>query len=75
MPETYLLLCGKDNLNEGWERYGQLFKNAGVKVEVCYEKEALHGFIENHFNYEQIPFTTKDSKYTYTERSGGLPYG
>lgn len=59
MPETYLLLCGKDNLNQGGKTYGKLLKKAGTKVTFCYEKEALHGFIENHFNYAHVPLMTK----------------
>lgn len=59
MPETYLLLCGRDNLNQGGKIYGKLLKEAGTKVTFCYEKEALHGFIENHFNYSYVPLMTK----------------
>lgn len=59
MPETFLLLCGRDNLNEGGKRYGKLLRRADVPVTFYYVKEALHGFIENHFNYAYIPLLTK----------------
>lgn len=59
MPETFLLLCGRDNLNEGGKRYGKLLRKTGVPVTFYYVKEALHGFIENHFNYAYISFLTK----------------
>lgn len=59
MPRTFLLLCGKDNLNAGGKAYGKRLKRAGVPVTVCYVREALHGFIENHFNYRYVPLLTK----------------
>ncbi|MDO4276767.1 MAG: alpha/beta hydrolase fold domain-containing protein [Eubacteriales bacterium] len=59
MPPTFLLLCGRDNLNEGGKYYGRLLKKAGVPVTFYYVKEALHGYIENHFNYKYLPFLTK----------------
>lgn len=59
MPETFLLLCGRDNLNEGGKRYGKLLKKAGVSVHFYYVREALHGFIENHYNYNYVPLLTK----------------
>lgn len=59
MPPTFLLLCGRDNLNEGGKYYGRLLKKAGVPVTFYYVKEALHGFIENHFNYHNLSFLSK----------------
>ncbi|MDC7291718.1 alpha/beta hydrolase [Blautia schinkii] len=59
MPPTFLLLCGRDNLNEGGKQYGKLLKKAGVPVTFYYVKEALHGFIENHFNYRYLSFLAK----------------
>lgn len=59
MPETLLLLCGRDNLNAGGKAYGKRLKRAGVPVTFCYVREALHGFIENHFNYKYVPLPTK----------------
>lgn len=59
MPKTFILLCGRDNLNDGGKRYGKLLKKAGVPVSFYYVKEALHGFIENHYNYAYIPLLTK----------------
>ena len=59
MPDTYLLLCGRDNLNQGGKSYGKLLRKAGTYVEFCYERDALHGFIENHFNYAYIDLKTK----------------
>lgn len=59
MPETYILLCGRDNLNQGGYEYARLLHRAGVPVSGCYVKKALHGFIENHFNYKYIPLDTK----------------
>lgn len=59
MPETFLLLCGRDNLNEGGKYYGKLLKKADVPVTFYYVKEALHGYIENHYNYAYIPLLTK----------------
>lgn len=59
MPSTYLLLCGRDNLNQGGKLYGMNLRRADVKVTFHYEKQALHGFIENHFNYPYVPPLTK----------------
>lgn len=59
LPETFILLCGCDNLNQGGKEYGKLLEEAGVPVSFHYVKQALHGFIENHYNYPYIPFLTK----------------
>ena len=59
MPRTFILLCGRDNLNQGGKEYGLLLRKAKVPVTFYYVREALHGFIENHFNYEYIPVITK----------------
>ena len=59
MPPTFILLCGRDNLNQGGKEYGLLLRKAKVPVTFYYVREALHGFIENHFNYEYIPVITK----------------
>lgn len=59
MPKTFLLLCGRDNLNEGGKAYGKLLRKAGIPVQFYYVKEALHGFIENHYNYPYISLLTK----------------
>ena len=59
MPRTFILLCGRDNLNEGGKQYGLLLRKAKVPVTFYYVREALHGYIENHFNYAYIPSITK----------------
>lgn len=59
MPKTFLLLCGRDNLNAGGKEYGKRLKAAGVPVTFHYVRDALHGFIENHYNYENISRMTQ----------------
>ena len=59
MPRTFILLCGRDNLNEGGKQYGLLLRKAKVPVTFYYVREALHGYIENHFNYAYIPSITR----------------
>jgi len=59
MPDTFLLLCGRDNLNAGGSQYGDLLRSAGCSVDTCHVEKAYHGFIENFFNYRQIPVLTK----------------
>ena len=59
MPDTFLLLCGRDNLNQGGKDYGKLLKKTGVKVNFYYVRDALHGFIENYYNYPYVPLLTK----------------
>lgn len=59
IPKTFLLLCGRDNLNLGGKEYGKRLRKAGVPVTFYYVKEGLHGFIENHFNYKYIPLATR----------------
>lgn len=59
MPETFLLLCGRDNLNEAGKLYGKKLKKAGVPVTFHYVRDALHGFIENHYNYANISLLTR----------------
>ncbi len=69
MPDTFLLLCGRDNLNQGGKDYGKLLKKTGVKVNFYYVRDALHGFIENYYNYPYVPLLTK---LTVTKEQGRL---
>lgn len=57
--KTFLLLCGRDNLNQGGKDYGKKLRGYGVPVHFHYVKGAIHGFLENYYNYPYIPLFTK----------------
>lgn len=59
LPETYLLLCGKDNLKKGGIQYLEKLKQAGVIYTLDYDANAIHGYIENIFNYENLSIIEK----------------
>lgn len=59
MPDTFLLLCGRDNLQAGGEQYGELLRSAGCRVDTYHVEKALHGFIENYFNFRNISLLTR----------------
>lgn len=59
LPPTYILTCGYDNLNIDGKEYAKKLRKNGIPVtEQIYEK-AIHGFVENTFNYSYIPLKTK----------------
>lgn len=44
MPETLLLVCGRDSLEREGIRYAQMLKEAGVQVQLEHFPKSVHGF-------------------------------
>lgn len=59
LPPTYILTCGRDNLNIDGEEYAKKLRDNGVSVTEQVYDRAVHGFVENAFNYPYIPWRVK----------------
>lgn len=59
LPPTYILTCGNDSLNIDGTNYAKLLQKNGVEVKENKVKNAIHGFVENTFNYDYNPWKVK----------------
>ena len=57
--ETYILLCGRDNLNIDGKEYQRILEAADKPVVMKYYQDALHGFIENAYNYKYVSWNVR----------------